>query len=126
MERKSRKKNKENERGKKYRIGMQHNNTKGVGGGWGRGEEVGINTRSVALRGRVGGCPRNGARLGGGRHCAKLKEQNKKCTNTKYPNIVVPFNFLCCASQLWMHVQNGSYSLSAVIITSALYPSSDP
>jgi len=24
-------KNKENERGKKYRIGMQHNNTKGVG-----------------------------------------------------------------------------------------------
>jgi len=32
MERKNGEKNKENERGKKYRIGMQHNNTKGVGG----------------------------------------------------------------------------------------------
>jgi len=65
MERKSRgKKNKENEREKKYRIGMQHNNTKGVVGVWGRGEEVGINTRSVALRGRVGVAQEMG--LGGG------------------------------------------------------------
>lgn len=97
MERKSRKKNKENERGKKYRIGMQHNNTKGVGGGWGRGEEVGINTRSVALRGRVGGCPRNGARLGGGRHCAKLKEQNKKMHQYEVPEYrgSVQFSMLC-------------------------------
>jgi hypothetical protein len=57
------KKNKENERGKKYRIGMQHTTT--PRGWWGRGEEVVINTRSVALRGRVGGCPRNGARWPG-------------------------------------------------------------
>jgi len=59
---------------------MQHNNTKGVVG---RGEEVGINTRSVALRGRVGGVAQEmglggGGGGGGGRHCAKLKEQNKK------------------------------------------------
>ena len=94
MERKSGKKTGKTKEGKNTELVCSTTTPRGW---WGRGEEVGINTRSVALRGRVGGCPRNGARWGVGRHCAKLKEQNKKIHQYEVPEYrgSVKFSMLC-------------------------------